>query len=243
MQKKYNILIVEDDIPYINIIEKELKKEKISFNSFYANSLDIIISEIEKNKIDIIIADYYLGRDNILKLIERVNKEPDFQDIPIIVFSNATQDEVIVNCMKAGAFDFITKNKIKKLPFSVIEAIKKRDSLEEKKYLLSSLKQSEKKFRALIENSSDIISIHDEIVNYTFVSSSCTKILGYLPSELIGKSPFDFIHKDDLEKIKEATEQVLCEKNKGIPTLFRFKHSNGKWVYLETVSKNLLSNL
>jgi len=242
MQKKYNILFVEDDDSYMGIIEIELKKENILYNKFFVDSVDLIISEIEKNKIDIVIADFYLGKNTMLDLLERLNKEPVYHDIPIIIISNSTQEEVIINCLKAGAFDFISKGNIKKLPYSVIEAIKKHESIEEKNFLLFSLKQSEKKFRAIIENSNDIISIHDENGFYTFVSSACTKILGYLPSELLGKPPFDYIHKDDLEKIKEATAQVLNASNKGIPTLFRFKHSNGKWVYLETVSKNLLDD-
>lgn len=242
MQKKYNILFVEDDYNYVGIVEKELKKEKIQFNTFLADSTENIIPEIDNNKIDIIIADFYLGKDNVLSLIEKMNNEPNYQDIPIIVLSNATQDEIIVNCMKAGAFDFITKNKIKKLPFSVIEAIKKRTNFEEKKYILSSLKLSEKKFRAIIENSSDIISTHDELGNYTFISSSCIKILGYQPSELVGRSPFDFIHNDDIEIVKHATEQVYKNANKGIPTQFRFRHAKGHWVYLETVSKNLFDD-
>lgn len=242
MQKKYNILFIEDDFNFVGIIENELKKGKIQFNKFLADSLENIIPEIDNNKIDIVIADFYLGKDNVLSIIEKMNKEPYYQDIPIIVLSNATQDEIIVNCMKAGAFDFITKNKIKKLPFSVIEAIKKRTNSEEKKYILSSLKLSEKKFRAIIENSSDIISTHDELGNYTFISSSCIKILGYQPSELVGRSPFDFIHNDDIEIVKHATEQVYKNANKGIPTQFRFRHAKGHWVYLETVSKNLFDD-
>jgi PAS domain S-box-containing protein len=117
-----------------------------------------------------------------------------------------------------------------------------RDVSERKKDL-ETLRASESHFRALIENALDVITIlkQDGVIQYE--SPSLERVLGYPKGELLGKSIFDFIHPDDLPRIKnDFALRPEEERRKHRFFEFRFRHHNGQWHYLEAVGKNLLAD-
>ncbi len=64
-----------------------------------------------------------------------------------------------------------------------------------------SLRQSEEKFRDLVENTSDVLWEMDESGVYTYCSPNVDSILGYEPEELIGKTPFDFMPPEEAKRV------------------------------------------
>jgi PAS domain S-box-containing protein len=106
----------------------------------------------------------------------------------------------------------------------------------------SVMKESEEHFRSLIQKSSDIIVIMDANGVIIYETPSLESILGYQPGYLIGKSPFDLIHPDDLERVVNDLNQVYLKTNPGIPTEFRCRKPDGNWVYLEAIGQNLLED-
>lgn len=102
------------------------------------------------------------------------------------------------------------------------------------------LKKSEEKFKALIYNSTDIIRILDKDGLIVFDSPSSSRILGYPEGYFIGKSPLEFIHPDDLEKVKNDLNDVYVGKNPGIPTEFRIRKADGTYLPVESIAQNLI---
>ncbi len=102
------------------------------------------------------------------------------------------------------------------------------------------LRQSEERFRALIFNSTDLIRILDKDGLIIFDSPSSQRILGYPKGFFLGKSPLDFIHPDDVSRVKNDLEEVYEDRNPGIPTEFRILKADGEYISVETVSQNLI---
>ncbi|HET8855743.1 MAG TPA: PAS domain S-box protein [Salinimicrobium sp.] len=100
---------------------------------------------------------------------------------------------------------------------------------------------SEKKFKALIQEGSDLMTILDSDGNYTFVSDTVYGILGTRPEDLIGKKAFDFIHHEDLDRILEDFERLKKERQIKVGP-FRYRDSAGKWRWLETTATNMLGD-
>ena len=103
------------------------------------------------------------------------------------------------------------------------------------------ISQSELRFKALVQEGSDLIAILDEEANYTYVSPTSNSILGIPPEEFIGKSPFEFIHPDDVEKTKACLQKITTE-NKVTVAPFRFQNHKKEWRWIETVLSNMLDN-
>ena len=71
--------------------------------------------------------------------------------------------------------------------------------------------KAEELFRLIVDNSYDIITLHDGDLNltYRFVSPSIKKITNYKPEELINKSPWEFIHPEDQQKMMPLLKRYL----------------------------------
>lgn len=103
------------------------------------------------------------------------------------------------------------------------------------------LLQSERKFKALVQEGSDLIGILDLEGKYKFVSETSTSVLGIAPFDFIGTTAFDYIHPEDQERVIEEFS-VLEEKGQIQIKPFRFKNSRGEWRWVETKATNLIND-
>ncbi len=102
------------------------------------------------------------------------------------------------------------------------------------------LRRSEKRFRELIENSSDAISLIDPHGRVLFSSHSISPILGYDVKERLGKDVFELMHPDDMAPTKAAFQRLLDEPDEIVTIQVRYRHKDGTWRWLEALGKNLL---
>jgi PAS domain S-box-containing protein len=104
------------------------------------------------------------------------------------------------------------------------------------------LKRTEEKFRAYIENISDSIWVFDSSLKVTYVSPSVTGIIGYTPGELIDMPSQDCIHPDDLPMVIEAQTRVLEHPGQPVTAQYRVIHKNGEYVHVESTGVSMLDN-
>lgn len=112
--------------------------------------------------------------------------------------------------------------------------------ITEQRQMEQSLKDSERRYRLLTENSFDLIAMHTPEGHYTYLSPVSTEILGYAPEELIGKNPYDNFHPDDIERIRNHSHIPALQGTTPLIT-YRFLHKNGEYRWLETSSKAIQS--
>jgi PAS domain S-box-containing protein len=104
------------------------------------------------------------------------------------------------------------------------------------------LQASEARFRALIENSSDGIVLLSQEADIGYASPTVTRILGYTPSELVGRQAMEFIHPGDSMVTKVALRQIADEPGKAVSLTARVRHRDGTWRFLEGTFTNLLDD-
>ena len=104
------------------------------------------------------------------------------------------------------------------------------------------LQESEARFRALVQNSFDIITIHDENGMTIYESPAASRVLGYPPGALIGKTPFETLHPKDVARARDAFDALLRGQAPRSPLLLRFRHADGSWIHLEALGNNLLEH-
>jgi PAS domain S-box-containing protein len=96
---------------------------------------------------------------------------------------------------------------------------------------------SDLRFQAMVENSSDMITIRDHAGNLRFRSSSIKNILGYEPDEYANRSSYDLIHPDDLGAIKKSSEALAAGEIDMFQVEYRCRHKNGAWRVLEGIAR------
>lgn len=114
--------------------------------------------------------------------------------------------------------------------------------IREQKMAAAKLAKSEAKFRFLAENSRDLVCLHRSNGDYIYISPSITNILGYDREELIGRSPYDYFHPDDIDSTIRNAHQTNFLGIEAPSIQYRFLKKDGTYGWLETVSKPIIED-
>lgn len=101
---------------------------------------------------------------------------------------------------------------------------------------------NEKRFRALIENGSEMISMLDKNGKVIYVSPGIEKITGFSVGEVTDVQVSDLLYPEFVETWKAFLSDLLINPGVPIPSVTRFRHKNGGDVWLEGIAINLLDN-
>jgi PAS domain S-box-containing protein len=214
IESEIKILFIEDETDFISIIENVLQKGNINFIKKIASTMNEIISILDNHSVDIIISDYQLLDFTSIDILDLLSRNYKGRNIPFITLSNYSDEEIIVDCMRNGSFDFIMKSKISKLPFSVKDALEIKKINSERNKIQEDLRQTEEKFRKLVDISPYAISLLDLEGKILFVSQKKLEIYGYSSKdELIGKNSIELIAPENQSKAKDHFSKIF---NNGI---------------------------
>lgn len=136
------------------------------------------------------------------------------------------------------------------VPDSDIDAPEKRfictqgiaNDITMRKQAYADLQKKEEYYRALIENSLDVVFIVDEKGYITYASPSVKRILGYEREELIGRGAAEIIPREERKRAFHDFSQAILSKGAVIPNTFRVLHKDGTERILEGYGKNMLEN-
>ena len=104
------------------------------------------------------------------------------------------------------------------------------------------LRQSDERFRRVVENALDIITIIDPGGRIYYASPSVETVIGYTADELVGQKFFPRIHPDDLLQASQDIVDVWQNATSVRPIEFRYQHQNGSWIVLEAVSQKFIDD-
>jgi diguanylate cyclase (GGDEF)-like protein/PAS domain S-box-containing protein len=106
----------------------------------------------------------------------------------------------------------------------------------------SALQRSEARFRALVQNSFDLLVVMDERFRPIYVSPSFSTALGYEVDYIVRHNP-DLVHPDDFEAVNAAYQRVHAAALGAAEAIrFRVRHADGSWRTLEARLTNLLQD-
>ena len=115
-------------------------------------------------------------------------------------------------------------------------------ALVEKEDAAALTESHERRFRALVQSSTDLVFVIDASGTVTYASPSCAKVLGYEPNHLLGSESGVLIHQDEIEGLRAAVGRARSVPGASAEWSFQVRHADGTWRCLEALMTNLFDD-
>lgn len=163
-------------------------------------------------------------------------------DIPFIYVSGTIGEELAIEAMQRGASDYVLKDNLRRLKPAIERALQAAEQRRERQSMQSALRESEERFRAIVETTEDWIWEMDLAGCLVYSNESIVKILGRAPQDLIGKNALDFIVEQDRRLVEIALPELIANKKGWNGWMLRWCHEDGSVRLLESTAQPLLDD-
>jgi PAS domain S-box-containing protein len=190
MDKKLKILILEDSPDDVDLIERELKRGGIDFTAVVVDNKNGFENAVREFIPDVVLSDHSLPEFNsieALRLFKQHQKESGIS-APFILVTGSVSEEFAVQSIKAGADDYILKDRLKRLPVSIQNAIEKC-KIENEKHRAEVEKREI--FEILQKSLNEIYIFNAETLLFEYVNEGALKNIGYSREEMTRLTPLD----------------------------------------------------
>jgi PAS domain S-box-containing protein len=235
--RKLKLLHLEDSLSDSELLAAMLDS-RYDLNLVRVDSERDFERSLREPNLDLIISDFTLpsySGASALALARSLRP-----DIPFIFFSGTLGEEAAIDALRSGATDYILKNRPQKMLTAIERALRETDERRRLRAAELDLERNRERFRTLIENALDVISVLDLQGHFTFNSPSTERVLGYTPEELDGINAFSLVHPEDLDDAHKAFESAIQHPNVSITAELRLRHKDLSWRILEIRGKALL---
>ena len=227
------ILLLEDLPADAELVESELRKAGLELMPHRVATRSDYQRALRAFRPDLVIADHNLPQFSGAEALQLAREIAP--GAPFILVTGSLDEETAVEYMKAGAADYILKDRLARLGPAVLGAL-------ERKRIERQLREREDYFRALIEQAMDIIAVLDAEGAIRYASPSVFPLLGYTPAELSGRLMLDLIHPDDVDGTLQVFAEGVATGQGGRFLELRFRHKDGTYRILEAVGRYLLDD-
>jgi len=142
---------------------------------------------------DVVLSDYAMPGFSGAEALELA--QGSGKDVPLIVVSGAIGEETAVALMKAGAHDYVMKDRLTRLAPAVARELAEAESRRSRRAAESGLRRSEEQYRALAESAHDYIFIVEPDGRIRYANTTTAAELGMEPGELVGKTIHELFPK------------------------------------------------
>jgi len=240
MDKPLRILHLEDDPDYSALVKAMLEEGGLHAEILLVDSLAEFVAALKRGEIEIILADYKLLTCTGLGALRAAREL--CPDTPFLLVSGTVGEQAAIESLKHGATDYVLKQWPERLVPAVRRALREARERAKRKRAEMALASRERWFRALTENSLDVLMIlnGEGVVRYSSLSSK--RVLGYDARELAGHKVADLVHPEDLPGTVQAFQRALDDPGVRITHEFRLRQLDGSWHPVEAVGQNFLDD-
>ena len=199
---------------------------------------------ISQNNYCLFILDIMMKGMDGFELAEKIREIEKYKHTPIILITAVYSDKQnIFKGYQSGATDYLVKPVLKEILHQKVkiflELDKQKQDITQQRDILA---VSRKRFFDIAVSSADWIWEIDEEGKYSFVSDKVTEVLGYEPLELFGKTPYDLMIPEDLERVKKEFEVIKATRKSFKDLINRNLTKSGEEVCLITNGVPVLDN-
>ncbi len=191
---KLRVLILEDNAADAELMERQLKKDGIDFDSRLVDSQSAYLKAVKAFKPDLILADYNLPKFDALQAL--VLRKANAPQVPFIIVTGSVSEEIAVECMRQGADDYLLKDRLARLGEAVRQALEKHRSQSEKVIAQEQIEQSARKWTITFDAIKDGMALLAADRTVMQVNRAFATLLDKPFKEIVGKKCCELIHDD-----------------------------------------------
>ena len=233
------LLIIENDLVDAKLALRELQRAGFEIRADIIQTSAELESCLARSSYDAILADYNLPGWTGMDALAEIRRHELYP--PFILVTGTLGEEAAVDCIKQGASDYVLKGSLARLPLALARSLREQELRRARIRAEHEVRQSERRFRALIEKSSDGIALVGPDGTFLESSPATVPILGCSPRDHPGVSLFEVLHPEDISKAREIFTEVLSGPGRVTPFQLRCRHRDASWRWIEGVAQNLLA--
>ncbi|WP_077000859.1 response regulator [Variovorax sp. KK3] len=168
------VLVLEDDPADADRLRDRLDEEALACDLVRVRTRDEFDAALQKQAFDLVLSDFEVGG---LAAVRRAKQRPE---LPVIVIATALSEEEAVDCMKAGATDYVLKQRLRRLGFSVRRALAEQCQR-------AALRRAEEDLRAL--NAELEARVRERTTELETTNAFLNSVINHIPYQVIVKDP------------------------------------------------------
>ena len=236
MSSPIRILLIEDSVEDAELLERALAQENLTASIRRICTLETFRTALLEEKWDLILSDYVLPGFTALDALKTLHQST--LDIPFLVVSGKIGEEVAVESLKAGAHDYLLKDRLGRLAVAIRRELKEGVLRQKRRAAENALRDSEQRYRRLVEASPEgMFIIAEEKIEY--VNPAAVGLFAAAsPVELVGKRAFDFIAPESQASFREQMLAALLG-HEGSFFEHRIQKCDGTQVTVEAIGRSI----
>jgi two-component system NtrC family sensor kinase len=229
-----SILLVEDTPSDAALIEREISRSGIACQFFRVDTQSDFVSSLSEFCPDVILSDFYLPSFNGLDVLALAREHRP--QTPIIMVTGAINEETAVECMKAGAWDYVLKDRLARLRPAISAALEKKRIIDEKNQALDALEKSRNFYLKLFETSPALIWRTDSQGNFDYFNQKWLDFTGHSFDQDLEGGWIADLHQEDKEEILSDL-RVAHTAEISFESEFRLRDQTGEYRRIQTFGR------
>jgi PAS domain S-box-containing protein len=223
------LLFVDDDADDLELCLKGLRKSGLDFEAVAVSTREDFSRALEEKSFDVVVSDFRMKGWTGIDALAMVNKV--CPDVPVILLSGTLGEELAVDCIKMGVTDYVLKHQLARLPIALNRARDESSLREGEKKAVAALRESEERYRTLVENAPEAIVVFDaDLGRFVDCNDNALRLFRVTRDELMQRGPADLspaIQPDGRPSVLCASEYFSAALNGGTPC-FEWVHRNSQ---------------
>jgi PAS domain S-box-containing protein len=178
------VLLLEDAPADAELIERTLRQSGFVITTQRVETKETFSGALDEFAPDIVLADFKLPTFDGLSAVTLAHHK--YPDLPIIVVTGALGDETAVELIKAGAVDYVLKDRLARLPTAVGRAMAEAAKTIQLRQQIAAVRVAEARLHAVAIHAHDAIVIIDDEGLITFWNKAAERLFGFSGDEVMG---------------------------------------------------------
>ena len=155
-----------------------------------------------------------------------------FDDVAFVLVPESGSDDLARDAVSAGVDEYVPAG-------TITDAA---DLWERVLAAIETVSTEQRRYRKLVEQATDAIAIIDPDATIRYISPSVERILGYAPSELVGRRGTEIIHPEDHDDVLDTLASSLANPDDTVDAVYRAEHADGGWRWVESRGQSFVDD-